>query len=433
MSARDTALKTLIACRRQNAWSDGALKQNIQADGLDRRDAALATKLCFGVLQNRLLLDAWIEAYTNRKPEKFQPVVLDILRLAVYQLRFLDKIPPSAAVNEAVEQTKRAANPRAAGLVNAALRGMLRSPDRLRLPADLSLKYSHPPALVKLLRENVGDDRLEPLLASHNAFPPTCLQVNTLQSTSEEVTAVLEREGYSVSAHPWLRDCLLLTGGTPEKSEVFRDGSVYVQDPAARLAVLAADPHPGMDVLDCCAAPGGKSFAAGIQMVGVGQITSCDLHPHKIELIKKGAERLNLGLIQAETRDASVSEPAWKHRFDLVIADVPCSGLGVIRKKPDIRYKELDALTKLPEIQGRILDNQANYVKPGGVLLYSTCTILKRENEEVVSAFLRTNPDFTLEAFELPGDLQAAEGMLTLLPCDQGTDGFFIAKLRRKS
>ena len=189
MSARDTALKTLIACRRQQAWSDGALKQNLLADRLDRRDAALATRLCFGVLQNRMLLDFWIEIYSNRKPEKLQPVVLDILRLAVYQIRFLDKIPPSAAVNEAVEQTKRLANGKAAGLVNAVLRSMLRDPDRLILPEDLSLRYSHPAALTELLRENVGEDRLEPLLASHNEFPPTCLQVNSLRASADEAAA----------------------------------------------------------------------------------------------------------------------------------------------------------------------------------------------------------------------------------------------------
>lgn len=432
MSARDTALKTLIACRRQQAWSDGALKQNLLADGLDRRDAALATRLCYGVLQNRMLLDYWISLYSNRKPDKLQPVVLDILRLAVYQLRFLDKIPPSAAVNEAVEQAKRSANPKASALVNAVLRAMLRNPALMTLPEELSLRYSHPAPLVELLRQNVGESLIEPLLASHNEFPPTCLQVNPLRARSDEVLARLEAEGYLALAHPWLPDCLLLTGGSPEKSDLFRDGAVYVQDAGARLAVLAADPKPGMDVLDCCAAPGGKCIAAAIRMEDQGQITSCDLHPHKVELIRRNAERLGLKSVRTEVRDASASEPAWIGRFDRVIADVPCSGLGVIRKKPDIRYKSIDAMKALPEVQLRILCVQADYVKPGGVLLYSTCTILKRENEEIVSAFLQNRSDYTAEAFVLPGDLQAPDGTLTLLPCLQGTDGFFIAKLRRK-
>lgn len=433
MSARDTALKTLVACRRQQAWSDGALKQNLLADGLDRRDAALATRLCYGVLQNRMLLDNWIETYSNRKPEKLQPIVLDILRLAVYQLRFMDKIPPSAAVNEAVEQAKRSANPRAAGLVNAVLRAMLRDPERLALPEDLSLRYSHPAPLVELLTENVGEDRIAALLASHNDFPPTCVQVNSLRADTANVTERLIAEGYSVISHPWLPDCLLLTGGTPERSDSFQNGLIYVQDPAAKLAVLAGDPKPGMELLDCCAAPGGKSFAAAIRMGNDGCITACDLHPHKIELIRKNGERLGLDCIHAAVRDASVSEPSWSGRFDLVISDVPCSGLGVIRKKPDIRYKNLDAISGLPEIQLRILNAQAEHVRRGGVLLYSTCTILKRENEQVIDAFLRSHPDYAAEAFDLPGELKAPDGMLTLLPCDHGTDGFFIAKLRRQS
>lgn len=432
MSARDTALRTLIACRRQQAWSDGALKQNIARDGLDRRDAALATQLCYGVLQNRMLLDWWLSRQVRGKLESLQPAVLDILRLAVYQIRFLDKVPVSAAVNEAVEQAKRFANPGAARLVNGTLRSMLREPENLELPEDLSLRYSHPAELIALLAENVERDQLEALLACHNSTPPTFLQVNTLQGDLANTAEQLKKEGYQAEPHPWLPDCLTLRGGSPEHSEAFRRGLVYAQDPAAKLAVLAAAPKPGMAVLDCCAAPGGKSFAAAIAMENRGSICSCDIHPHKIELIRKGAQRLGLSCITPQERDASAAAPELAEAFDLVIADVPCSGLGVIRKKPDIRYKPLEQLSRLPEIQQRILETQAAHVKPGGVLLYSTCTILKRENEAVVSAFLRDHPSFEAEPFSLPGGFHAPQGQLTLLPCDHGTDGFFIAKLRRK-
>ena len=202
MSARDTALSTLIACRRAGAWSDGALKQNLARDGLDRRDAALATRLCFGVLQNRMLIDFWLSRFVRGSLEKLQPVVLDILRLAVCQLAFADKIPPSAAVSEAVNQTRRCANARAAGLVNGVLRAMLRDRRRLALPEDLSIRYSHPQALVELLRENVGAEKLEPLLAAHNGSPPTYLQVNTRRADARTVTASLEAEGFSVDAAP---------------------------------------------------------------------------------------------------------------------------------------------------------------------------------------------------------------------------------------
>ncbi len=432
MSARDTALATLIACRRAGAWSDGALKQNLARDGLDRRDAALATRLCFGVLQNRMLIDFWLSRFVRGRLDQLQPVVLDILRLAVCQLAFADKIPPSAAVSEAVNQTKAYANARAAGLVNGVLRAMLRAENAFALPEDPAVRYSHPRALVDLLRENVGEEKLEPLLAAHNGTPPTFLQVNTRRADARTVTASLEDEGFSVAPHPWLENCLTLSGGSPEHSAAFREGLFYVQDPAARMAVLAADPQPGMQVLDCCAAPGGKSFAAAIQMENRGSIRSCDLHGHKIDLIARGADRLGLDCIQASQADATTPNPDWADRFDLVIVDVPCSGLGVIRKKPDIRYKDLDRLAELPAVQARILAAQARHVCPGGVLLYATCTILKRENEDLVSAFLASHPGFAAEPFSLPGGLSAPEGTFTFLPCDHGTDGFFVAKIRRQ-
>ena len=433
MSARDTALSALISCRRQNAWSDGALRQLILRDKLDRRDAALATRLCYGVLQNRSLLDHWIASYLKSGLSGLQPVVLDILRLGVYQLRFMDKIPVSAVVNEAVNQTKHLTNARAAGLVNGVLRNMVRNPEGFMLPEDLSVRYSHPAELVELLRENVGTEKLEALLASQNSIPGACLQINTLCADTDSVRASLEEEGFTVNPHPWLPDCLVTQGGSPDQSSAFRDGMYYVQDAAAKLAVLAADLKPGMRVLDCCAAPGGKSFAAAISMKNKGEIVACDIHPHKIPLIERSADRLGLTIILAIEQDAGVCRPEWNEAFDAVLADVPCSGLGVIRKKPDIRYKDLTQMEGLPAVQRRILNNQAAYVRPGGVLLYSTCTILRRENEQIVEDFLRNHSEFSLERFELPGDISSGNGMLTLLPCDHGTDGFFIAKLRRSA
>ena len=433
MTARDTALAVLIACRRQQAWSDGTLKRQLSKDGLDRRDAALATRLCFGVLQNRLLLDHWISLFLKGRPERLQPAVPDILRLGAYQLKFSDKLPPSAVVNEAVEQTKRLANPKAAGLVNAVLRAMLRYPERLALPEDLSLRYSHPKELTELLRQSVGDDKLEALLKSHNEAPDACVQVNTLLCTAKEASDSLLSDGFSARPHPWLPDCLLLGGGSIEHSTAYREGKIYAQDAAARLAVLAAALEPGMKVLDCCAAPGGKSFAAAICMQDRGEIRSCDIHEHKIQLIQNGAERLHLSCVRPMLRDASQTAGEWRASFDAVIADVPCSGLGVIRKKPDIRYKDLKQTERLPELQGKILRAQAEHVKPGGVLLYSTCTILNRENESVVEAFLQERADYTAEPFTLPGGLGSETGMLRLLPCDHGTDGFFIARLRRRT
>lgn len=433
MDARTTALSALIACRRQAAWSDGILKEYIARDKLDGRDAAFASRLCYGVLQNRMLLDFYLAQKVKGGLKKLQPVVLDILRLGAYQLLLCDRVPVSAAVNEAVEQAKRYANRAAAGLVNGVLRALAREKDSLRQPDDLATRYSHPQPLVELLADCLPEGQLEPFLAADNTPAPTCLQVNPLRAGIEEVRAALEEGGISYIPHPWLDGAFLVSGtGSLEKLPMFRDGKVYVQDAAARLAAMASSVQPGMRVLDCCAAPGGKSFAAAMQMQNTGEIVSCDIHAHKTALIEKGAERLGITIIHAMQLDAREEKEEFLGRFDTVIADVPCSGLGVIRKKPDIRYKDLAPMQALPEIQRAILENVCRYVAPGGVLLYSTCTVLRRENEDVVRAFLDRHPEFSLETIELPERLLLTNnGMLTLLPQLHASDGFFISKLRR--
>ena len=340
MNARTTALSALIAMRRQDAWADGALKDYTARDRLDRRDAALAARLLYGVVQNRMLLDFYLAQAVASPLTKLQPVVLDILRLGAYQILFLDKIPVSAAVNEAVEQTKTYANKRAAGLVNGSLRTLARRKDELEKPHDLATKYSHPQPLVDCLRASMDEETLEAFLAADNDIPKTALQANPLKASAEQVAAALDEAGIACEPHPWLPGCFLVSGtGNLESLPLFQSGAVYVQDAAAKLAVLASGAAPGMRVLDCCAAPGGKSFAAAMQMENTGSILSCDLHAHKISLIEKNAARLGISILKAEQRSASEFDPALEAQFDLVIADVPCSGLGVIRKKPDIRYK----------------------------------------------------------------------------------------------
>lgn len=434
MNARGTALSALIATRRQDAWSDGVLKQYIARDGLDRRDAAFCSSLCYGVLQNRMLLDFYISHFLSGKLKDLQPVVLDILRLGVYQLVFMDKVPASAAVNEAVEQCKTYANRRAAGLVNGVLRAISRA-QTLPEPPDLATKYSHPHELVTLLRQSVGEEKLEPLLESDNRPVPTVLQLNPLFENADATLRELENAGVSLTPHPWLSGCYFAKGtGDLTQLPAFHDGRVFVQDAAARLAAIASGVTPDMRVLDTCAAPGGKSFAAAMQMQNRGSIISCDIHAHKLSLIEKGAQRLGVSIIKTRLQSAAVREEAFLDAFDVVIADVPCSGLGVIRKKPDIRYKDLAQTEQLPQLQSAILDNVSAYVRKGGVLLYSTCTVLRRENQDVALDFLARHSEFRLEPFAVPsGALLENDGMLTLLPCVHGTDGFFICKMRRIS
>ncbi len=433
MTAREAALRTLIACEKQDAWADGFLKKTLKDSGLDGRDAGLATRITFGVVQNKLLLDNYIDRYAKGK---LDVTVRNALRLGVYQMMFMSRIPVSAAVNESVKLVRKfCKNPGAAGLTNAVLRSIERNREELTPPDDLSVRYSHPQWLVDVFVRRLGKADAELLLGCHNREVPTMAQVNTCLTDMQTVKGTLAAAGVEVQEHPWLIDCLLLQGtGNLEELDVFQKGYVYIQDAAARLAVIAAGVKPGMNVLDVCAAPGGKSFAAAIAMENKGEITSCDIHPHKQKLIENGANRLELDCIHAVTQNGKERVENWENYYDLVIADVPCSGLGIVRKKPDIRYKDPKPLEGLPAIQKAILKNVCTYVKPGGVLLYSTCTLLERENEDVVRNFIACHDDYILEPFELPGPVGLAEeGYVTLWPHIHGTDGFFIAKLRRKS
>ena len=437
MGARETALNVLIALRQEGGWSNGVLKTYLRRDGLDRRDAALATRLCYGVVQNRYKLDFYLRQLLTGKVGSLHPVVRDILHLGLYQLFEMDKVPQSAAVNESVELAKKYCPKQkyAPGLVNGVLRNAVRNLNSMKPPTGWQEKYSHPQELIDLLKSYVGKERIEPMLKANNEAPDTVIQVNTLKITTAALTEILEREGVSARLHRWMPDCLVLSGtGNLEALPSFQEGLFYVQDAAAKLSVLCAQlPPEDIRVLDCCAAPGGKSFAAAIAMGGRGQITSCDVYDHKTALILAGARRLGFENIQARQQDAVELVPEWEEKFDAVICDVPCSGYGIIRKKPDIRYKNLKEMEKLPDLQRQILWNQAKYVAPGGVLLYSTCTLVRAENEEMVEAFLKEHPHFSPEKLPLPAPLGTNEsGMLALVPGEFDTDGFFIAKLRRK-
>ena len=431
MTAREAALQALERCRRGGAWSDAVLDGIVRAAGLDRRDTALAVRLCYGVQQNAALCDFYIDAYSSVRTRRMEPKLLDILRLSVYSMLFLSRIPDRAAVSEAVALTKAAGLQRAAGLTNAVLRRVAENREKLPEPPGkgtaqyLAVRYSHPVWLAAEYVAQLGYAGAEAALAANNTVPPITAQVNTLKTDAEILLA------RGAQPHPWLPDCVLLPGGG---LDTVAEGLAYVQDAAARLAVMAAAPEPGMSVLDACAAPGGKSFAAGILMQNRGMILSCDLHEKKLRRVSEGARRLGLDILRTRTLDARKAGEMLEERFDLVLADVPCSGLGVIRKKPDIRYKPEAELAGLPDIQLDILRGLAPCVRPGGVLLYSTCTTRERENAGVCAAFLAEHTEFAPEPFTLPEPAGAAEtGMLSLWPHIHGTDGFFLCKLRKST
>lgn len=433
LTAREAALKALAAYRRGHSLPNEALE--IYTSAMPARDSALAMKLLFGVLQNMALCDYYISGYSNIKLSRIEPQVLDILRLSVYQIVFLSRIPRSAAVNEGVSLCAKHADRRASGYINAVLRKISQAAGTGTLPQitgrgveeTLSVRYSHPLWLVRELCKDLGAAETEQFLASNNAEDvPVCAQVNTLLTDTDEVIRELSDCGAEALPHEWFPDCVLIRGaGDITQLDAFRNGHIYVQDAAARLAVEAAGPKPGMLVIDGCAAPGGKSFASAIAMDNKGRIVSADIAEDKLRRIDQGAKRLGLKIIE------TVLSKDLSGTADIVIADVPCSGFGVIRKKPDIRYKSAQMAEKIPEVQKQILQSLSAFVRPGGVLLYSTCTVLKRENEDVIGWFLSENTDYYPESYTLPHIGNISNGYCTLTPHMHGTDGFFICRLRR--
>ncbi len=438
--ARAAAVRALGRARKSGAWSESALSTEIGICHLDKRDAALAGQLCYGVLQQRSLLDYYIDCYCKTKSTKLEPVLLDILRVSAYQILFLDRVPDFSALSEGVTLCRNMGLSRATGMCNAVLRRISENKDDLPSVPDrgtvkhLAIRYSHPEWFVRELIDSCGYDAATAFLTTDNSPAPITAQVNTLKISTEDLFYRLGESGIEVQRHPWLPDCLYIRGaGAVNEISEFREGLFYIQDAAARLAVMAAGIEPGMQVLDCCAAPGGKSFAAGIIMRNEGAITACDIHAKKLTRVEQGANRLGIDIISTMASDARLLPPEFEGAFDVVLADVPCSGFGVIRKKPEIRYKAREDIAGLPEIQLDILRSVSRCVKPGGSIVYSTCTVIKNENQDVIKAFLAENSGFEPRSFRLPPPVERpVEGMITFWPYVYDCDGFFVCRMERK-
>lgn len=435
-NARLIAFRALERCEQDRAWSGSVLDALLRESGLSERDAALATRMFLGVLQNESCLDYYLDLFCRSKTE---PRLRLILRIGAYQLLFLDKIPVHAAVSETVELCRCVRLDRGASLVNAVLRRLAEVKDTLPpIPGEgsaeyLALRYSHPLWLARRLIREVGYEQTEAFFRANNEIAPLCIQINRLRVNTEDYLRALDRSGIAYRVFPELPGCV-----EPEQGKVtglpgYEEGLFYVQDRAARIAVQAADVRPGLRILDACAAPGGKSLAAALDAEGRCQLISCDLHEKKLRLIRSSFQKLGLdSCLETQAADARCFRPEWEDCFDLVLADVPCSGLGVIRKRPEIRRKSEEELRSLPAIQKDILDNLCRYVKPGGVLLYSTCTVLPEENRDQIRFFLHRHADFTAEDFSV-GSICSTEGCYSFWPQIDGTDGFFAAKLRRNA
>jgi len=436
VSARTAIVQILEKYRKTNGFLKNLIDEGIERSGItDSRDIALVSAVCIGVVRNTGLLDFYIDRYSSGT--KAEPVVRTILRSGAYQLVFMDRLPDHAVVNETVKLCQPFKAPRAKGYVNAVMHRIAENKGSLpELPGKgsaeyLARRYSHPLWLAEYMIGLKGYDFTESFFKANNTEPATGIVINTLKITVEDYARLLDEAGVEHSRPGYPKTMLTVGTGRVSALPGYSEGLFFVQDPAAHSPADIAGLKPGYRVADVCASPGGKSFSAAMAMKGTGEIRSFDVNEKKTAVIASGAERLGIGMITVEAADAGINKPEMNDSFDVVIADVPCSGIGVIRKKPEIRSKKKEEISNLPAIQRRIIGNAARYVKPGGVLVYSTCTVLTEENEAVVKAFLAENENYGLEGFTL-GSRQVPEGMYTFWPNTDDTDGFFAAKLRRK-
>ena len=422
-SVRAVAAALLGKCASAEQYSNLALDTALRRHSFSDADRALLTALVYGVIERQITLDYLISVLAKRDVEEIAFDVRTLLRLGLYQLAYLDRIPMHAAVNETVDLAPK----RAKGFVNAILRAYCRVGRQIELPSvasdpirAFSVRYSFDERICERFLDRFGAERTESLLSAFCEHPPLTLRVNTLRTSREALLARLCEAGYDATPTPQAKTGILVRGNAPVRMlPGFEEGAFFVQDEASQLCVEAVDAHAGMRVLDLCACPGSKSFGIAIEMRDEGEVISCDLHANKLSLVESGAERLGITCLKTHARDARLCEESWIGSADRVLCDVPCSGFGVFAKKPELRYKDPARSDALPQIQRDILKAAAAYVRVGGKLVYSTCTLLAKENEGNVEDFLGSHPEFTLQR------------MRTLTPDEDRTDGFFFAVLER--
>lgn len=418
---RLVAASVLTKIERDSAYSNITLAAFLREYELSAEDKRLASALVYGVLDRKITLDYVLSKFMKTPIKKTALFTLSVLRSALYQIMYMDKIPESAAVNEAVKIIKKSKENRNAGFVNAVLRAVLREDTTLptgNTTEELSIRYSCPLWITESFIKDYGVDNAVAFLEESLKAPPVVLRVNTAKTSTEDLIEYLNREGIKTEECD-IENALKLSKGTDiEKSKAYKDGLFYVQDTASQKAVTLLGPKAGERVLDVCSAPGGKSFLMALLMKNKGEIISCDLYPHKIKLIKDSAERLGLDIINPYLNDAEKYN-AELGTFDAILCDVPCSGFGVIRRKPELKYKPFDDFGSLEKIQQNILETAAMYLKEGGRILYSTCTLRKGENEDNITKFLENHTDFKKEYEH------------TFMPHTDKTDGFYCALLVR--
>lgn len=440
MDARELALKVVNDVDVNGAYANIALAKALGRQALSDQDRRFATELIYGTVRAGATLDWFIGHYSSRPAHKIAPIIRNILRLGMYQIFFLDKVPVSAACNEAVNLTKKYGHQGTVKFVNAVLRNAARHPEKAAFPERennlvqyLALKYFHPEWLVKIWLERLGPLECEKLLEVNNITPPLSLRTNTLKATRDEILNDLRSHGVECEPSHWTPEGILCSSYPSLGSFApLQNGLVQVQDESSMLVGHVLSAQPGEFVIDTCGAPGGKSTHIAALMNNCGRVLSTDLHDHKLALTRDNSTRLGIDIIETRALDATQIGELYTAQADRVLVDAPCSGLGVIRRKPDSRWRKTEALLKdLPKLQLAILQSAAQCVKKGGILVYSTCTTEPQENEYVVNRFLADRDDFALQPagryLPVPSDAE----MIQLWPHVHNIDGFFISRLVR--
>lgn len=433
--ARTTAAKLLMRMESSGSYSNILLDSAFSASDLSERDKAFAAALFYGVTERRLTLDYIIEKNSNLPFSKLDKNAVIVLRMGIYQILYMPSVPESAAVNESVKLCKRLKLFHAVGFVNGLLRGFIRGGKLVDLKGlsdeeRLSVEFSCPRWLTDKWTTEYGAENARKILEASVGAPPIYARVNTLRASEDEVVRELKKDGVKAEVFTRLSGCIRLEKtGDIEKTRAFKDGLFHIQDVSSQLCCLTLRPIVNETVLDICAAPGGKSFTMAELMGNNGRIISMDLYEQRVKLIAEGAERLGLRIIEPRVNNA-VSFSEELPQADRVLCDVPCSCLGTIRRKPEIKYKNED-FSELPRLQRAILEIAARYVKVGGTLVYSTCTLSRAENEGVAEEFARTHDDFSPIVQTLAYSQTQNASMRTFFPEKDGGDGFFTASFRR--
>jgi 16S rRNA (cytosine967-C5)-methyltransferase len=416
---RLVAAITLTRFFKSGSYSEIAANEMLLRNNFSDADRRLAVRLFYGVITTKNTLDFIIAKYSKTPLKKLDPEILNILRIGLYQLRYLDHIPESAAVNESVELAKRMRKSSATGFINGVLRGIIRSSESYELPRDVL--YSVDSGIYDTLADNLGEG-VEQFLSDSLTRPPVFIKLNSRRFSETELSNL------PLLKNKVLADCFESESGDIVKSQEFEDGMFFVEDLSSQMCVAALGAGAGDKVLDLCAAPGGKTFALAQT---ADFVIANDIYAHRVKLIKDGAKRLGLTNIEAVVSDGTSQNTEFGY-FDKILCDVPCSGLGVIRRKPEIKYKSTESFAGLPALQYALLQNAVRHLKPGGEIVYSTCTVRREENTQIAERFLKEYPEFEGVPFMTELGKPFGGYMVTLLPRDFGGDGFFIAKFRKK-